>query len=99
MSALLSKRWFPWEACPWSSMSWGADEKLAWLRSQVVGADAEVDTPFGHHKKMVYVDHTASGKPLHFVEDFMLHNVLPFYGKYIVQCYDHESATPHLKSN
>ena len=84
MSALLGKRWFPWEASAWPGTNWSAEEKLVWVRLQVVGADAGVDTPYGHHQKMVYVDHTASGKPLHFVEDFMLRNVLPFYGKYTV---------------
>ena len=78
LRALLSNKWFPCKG--WQR--WGEQEKLTWLRAQVIGGDAEVETPFGCRRKMVYVDHTASGKSLHFVEDFMLRHVLPFYGEH-----------------
>ena len=82
-SLLRTGSWFKHEdGSVWPPSGWGAHEKLAWLRSQVIGRDAHVDTPFGRHK-MVYADHTASWKPLHFLEDFMLRNVLPFYGNQI----------------
>ena len=40
------------------------------LRTQIIGADAPLATPFGE-RRMVYADYTASGRGLHFVEDYM----------------------------
>uniref|UniRef100_A0A0D9XXL7 Aminotransferase class V domain-containing protein n=1 Tax=Leersia perrieri TaxID=77586 RepID=A0A0D9XXL7_9ORYZ len=56
-----------------------AEEKLAWLRSELIGKDVEFDTPFGH-RRLTYADHTASGRSLRYVEDYLLKEVLPFYG-------------------
>ncbi|WJX53703.1 hypothetical protein P8452_39670 [Trifolium repens] len=56
-----------------------AEEKLSWLRSQIVGNDAEFDSPFGR-RKLVYADHTASGRSLHYNENFIINHLLPFYG-------------------
>lgn len=56
-----------------------ADKKLAWLRSQIIGGDAEFDTPFGK-RRLTYADHTASGRSLHYIENYIINNVLPFYG-------------------
>ncbi|KAK3161840.1 hypothetical protein QOZ80_1BG0082170 [Eleusine coracana subsp. coracana] len=53
--------------------------KLEWLRSQIIGAEAEFASPFGT-RRITYADHTASGRCLRFVEDFVMHNVLPYYG-------------------
>ncbi|KAL6845618.1 hypothetical protein ACP4OV_025113 [Aristida adscensionis] len=53
--------------------------KLEWLRSQIIGADAEFASPFGT-RRVTYADHTASGRCLRFVEEYVLRNVLPFYG-------------------
>ncbi|XP_007048350.2 PREDICTED: probable cysteine desulfurase [Theobroma cacao] len=55
------------------------DKKLSWLRSQIIGGDAQFDTPFGT-RKLIYADHTASGRCLHYIENFIVTNVLPFYG-------------------
>ncbi|XP_061346802.1 uncharacterized protein LOC133292417 [Gastrolobium bilobum] len=55
------------------------DEKLSWLRSQIIGNDAEFDSPFGR-RKLVYADHTASGRSLHYNENFIINHLLPFYG-------------------
>lgn len=41
------------------------------LRSQTIGADAVIRTPFGE-RMMVYCDYTASGRCLYFVENFLL---------------------------
>lgn len=56
------------------------DAKLVWLRSQIIGGLGEIHTPFGI-RKLTYADHTASGRCLHYVEDYIIKNVLPFYGK------------------
>ncbi|KAI3952675.1 hypothetical protein MKX01_013637 [Papaver californicum] len=56
------------------------EEKLRWLRSQVIGGDDfEFETPFGK-RRLVYADHTASGRSLHYIENYIIQNVLPFYG-------------------
>ncbi|GAU42755.1 hypothetical protein TSUD_77920 [Trifolium subterraneum] len=55
------------------------EEKLCWLRSQIVGNDAEFDSLFGR-RKLVYADHTASGRSLRYNENFIINYLLPFYG-------------------
>lgn len=55
------------------------EEKCSWLRSQIIGSDVEFDTPFGQ-RRLTYTDHTASGRSLYHIENFILDNVLPFYG-------------------
>ncbi|KAF5763253.1 putative cysteine desulfurase [Helianthus annuus] len=55
------------------------DDKLRWLRSQIIGGFAEIQTPFGS-RKLTYADHTASGRCLRYIEDYIIHNILPFYG-------------------
>ncbi|KAL3728936.1 hypothetical protein ACJRO7_033514 [Eucalyptus globulus] len=57
----------------------GTEKKLAWLRSQIIGGDAEFDSPFGR-QRVTYADSTASGRCVRYVEDFIASNVLPFYG-------------------
>ncbi|KAK9056593.1 hypothetical protein SSX86_023955 [Deinandra increscens subsp. villosa] len=54
------------------------ETKLRWLRSQVIGESAEVETPFGT-RKLTYADHTASGRCLRYIEDYIIQTVLPFY--------------------
>nr|ACS49585.1 NifS-like protein [Oryza alta] len=61
-----------------SERSAEAEEKVEWVRSQLVGRGVEFDTPFGR-RPLVYADHTASGRSLRYVEDYVLHHVLPFY--------------------
>jgi hypothetical protein len=63
-----------------SERSAEAEAKVEWVRSQVVGRDAEFDTPFGR-RALVYADHTASGRSLRYIEDYILTQVLPFYGQ------------------
>ncbi len=41
------------------------------LRSQIVGVDSMFETPFGE-RMMVYCDFTASGRSLHFVENYLV---------------------------
>ena len=44
---------------------------LDYLRAQIVGVDTSIDTPYGR-RLMLYADYTASGRSLHFVEDYVL---------------------------
>ncbi|KAF4383979.1 hypothetical protein F8388_018731 [Cannabis sativa] len=57
-----------------------AEVRLAWLRSQIIGGNYEVEykSPFGK-RTIVYADHTASGRSLLYIENFIINNVLPFY--------------------
>nr|XP_023891694.1 uncharacterized protein LOC112003724 [Quercus suber]POE61673.1 putative cysteine desulfurase [Quercus suber] len=55
------------------------EEKLSWLRSQIIGGDAEINSLFGK-RRLTYADHTASGRSLQYIETFIIDNVLPFYG-------------------
>ena len=55
------------------------EERMGWLRSQIIGGEAEIDSPFGE-RRLCYADHTASGRSLRYIEDFILRKVLPFYG-------------------
>jgi hypothetical protein len=52
-----------------------------WLRSQLVGKDVEFDTPFGR-RVLTYADQTASGRSLRYIEDYIVNEVLPFYGEH-----------------
>ncbi|XP_010245844.1 PREDICTED: uncharacterized protein LOC104589279 [Nelumbo nucifera] len=56
-----------------------AQTKFEWLRSQLVGGDVEFDTPFGK-RLLTYADHTASGRGLRYIEDYITNDVLPYYG-------------------
>ncbi|HMB59898.1 MAG TPA: aminotransferase class V-fold PLP-dependent enzyme [Xanthomonadales bacterium] len=51
-------------------MTTSADLTFDYLRSQVVGADAPMTTPFGE-RLMVYADYTASGRCLTLVERYL----------------------------
>ncbi|CAO2148618.1 unnamed protein product [Urochloa humidicola] len=62
-----------------SERSARAEERVEWMRSQLVGGDAEFETPFGR-RALLYADHTASGHSLRYIEDYILDHVLPFYG-------------------
>ncbi|KAI7997600.1 putative cysteine desulfurase [Camellia lanceoleosa] len=56
-----------------------SEKKLSWLRSQIIGGDLEFESPFGK-RRLTYADHTASGRCLHYIENYIINNVLPFYG-------------------
>ncbi|XP_022884474.1 uncharacterized protein LOC111401128 isoform X2 [Olea europaea var. sylvestris] len=55
------------------------EKKLSWLRSQIIGGNSEFNTPFGK-RGLTYSDHTASGRSLQYIENYILNHVLPFYG-------------------
>ncbi|GER40638.1 cysteine desulfurase [Striga asiatica] len=61
------------------SSSDSVQNKLAWLRSQIIGGAAEFDTPFGR-RRLTYADHTASGCALRCIENYITTTFLPFYG-------------------
>ena len=48
------------------------------IRHSVIGRDDVVDGPFGP-RRVTYVDYTASGRSLEFIEDFIRDQVLPLY--------------------
>ena len=57
------------------------EEKVEWLRSQLIGKDVEFDTPFGQ-RALTYADQTASDRSLRYIEDYLVNEVLPFYGEH-----------------
>ncbi|XP_021714213.1 uncharacterized protein LOC110682238 [Chenopodium quinoa] len=66
------------EGCPKQK-----SDKLSWVRSQIIGGGsgggAEFESPFGK-RGITYADTTATARSLHFIEDYIITNVLPFYG-------------------
>ncbi|XP_072950662.1 uncharacterized protein [Typha angustifolia] len=56
-----------------------AEAKIAWLQSQIIGSNLEFETPFGK-RLLTYADHTASGRSLHYLENYIIQEVLPIYG-------------------
>ncbi|KAL9265398.1 putative cysteine desulfurase [Drosera capensis] len=55
------------------------EKKLSWLRSNIIGGNAEFSSPFGQ-RRITYADTTASGRSLRYIEDYIVSHVLPFYG-------------------
>lgn len=53
--------------------------KLSWLNSQLIGCNTEFYSPFGE-RQITYADHTASGRSVQYIEDYIINDVLPFYG-------------------
>ncbi|MCD7454587.1 hypothetical protein HAX54_025283 [Datura stramonium] len=45
----------------------------------------DFETPFGK-RRLTYVDHTASGRCLHYIENYIIDSVLPFYAAYVKKC-------------
>lgn len=51
---------------------------LELIRASIIGDDETLDGPFGP-RRVTYADYTASGRSLIFLEDFIRHEVMPFY--------------------
>lgn len=58
------------------------EDRIAWLQSQLIGKSLEFETPFGK-RRLTYADHTASGRCLKYIENYIIQEVLPFYGMII----------------
>ncbi len=54
------------------------DRLVELIRRSVIGEDVTVDGPFGP-RRVTYADYTASGRSLSFIEEYIRHNVLPYY--------------------
>ncbi|XP_021713517.1 uncharacterized protein LOC110681688 [Chenopodium quinoa] len=54
-------------------------KKLDWLRNNLIGNDLEFISPFGK-RKVTYLDCTASGRCLRYIEEYIMQHVLPSYG-------------------
>jgi len=54
------------------------DNLISKIRRGVIGHGQPITTPFGQ-KPLIYADYTASGRSLHFIEDYIREQVLPYY--------------------
>ncbi|CAF1304467.1 unnamed protein product [Adineta ricciae] len=52
---------------------------LQYIEENVIGKDYIFQGPWGL-RRMIYCDYTASGRPLHFIENYIKNSVLPLYG-------------------
>jgi len=51
---------------------------LEWIREQLIGRDAVIETPFGL-RRLTYADYVASGRSLEYIENLLQQRVMPLY--------------------
>ncbi|WP_161882554.1 aminotransferase class V-fold PLP-dependent enzyme [Deinococcus alpinitundrae] len=68
-------------------------DPFAEFRSDLIGQDAVIQTPFGT-RRVTYADHVASGRALHSSETFLTERVLPLYAN----THTEDSATGAITS-
>ena len=51
---------------------------IEYIRNSIIGDDRAIEGPFGV-RRVTYADYTASGRSLHFIEDFIRDEVMPLY--------------------
>ena len=56
-----------------------ASNFLSSVSDNIIGNYMQFSSPYGE-KPLVYADWTASGRGLHQVENYILSNILPYYG-------------------
>jgi hypothetical protein len=70
---------------------------MEFIRRNEIGAGVSVPSPFGAPRPLLYADHTASGRALTFVEEYVQKIVLPLYGN-TVSAELHRQPPPALLS-
>ncbi|XP_046395677.1 uncharacterized protein LOC124162951 [Ischnura elegans] len=56
-----------------------SEKLIRYIEENVIGRETTFSGPFGR-RRVVYCDYTASGRSLHFIEDYIRQEVLPTYG-------------------